>query len=383
MIYLVILFLLLLFAIIYDFGDAQVGRKFIFNTILIGLICLAGFRYRVGGDTLMYMLTYSYLPDLSELGKVDSGVEKLQPLWLLLAATAKSISKEFFVLQFLQAILVNILVFGFIKANTKYVFTAIFLYFIGYYGYFNFEILRESISVAVFLYSIKYLQEKKWIIYYSLAVVALLFHFSGVILFIIPFLMRFEFKIWKALLIFGTGIMFSTVFASFVNSVNFAGGFITSMKVYTDYTPTLFGIASLFLLYVAYPTLVYKLSASYLHLNSKLINLLALSIFIGASTAYFYIFFRFLNYFTPILFIFLTEIIHGLYRKYELRYNRFLITFLLFISISFISTNKYFSSTSEHIKGSRWISYWYPYHTIFDEQIDLTRERLIKAQNQF
>ena len=161
MIYFIVLIILLFFAFIYDFANTKVGRKIAYYSILIGLICLSGFRYRVGGDTLSYMLTYPNMPNLKQLGNFDYIDLKLQPLWVLLVSISKSVTEEFYMLQLFHAIIINTLIFSFIKTNTKYIFTAILLYYIGYFGYFNFEIMRESIAISIFLYSIKFLQNKK------------------------------------------------------------------------------------------------------------------------------------------------------------------------------------------------------------------------------
>ena len=383
MIYILIILTLLFFAFYFDFGEAKIGKEFIFYLVLLGLICLSGFRYRVGGDTLLYMLRHEGMPTLGELRSLRQAAGKLQPFWTLVVAVSKSITPDFYMVQFLHAIIVNTLIFHFIKAHTKYVFTAIFLYFIGYYGYFNFEILRESLAISVFLFSIKFLLNKKWIHYYLLALTAFLFHVSAIILFFIPLLIKIKYRFWVALVIFCVGVVFSGVFGSFVGKVNLAGSFFTSMKVYVDYNSTIFGLLSLLIFKFLYPASIYKLSSSHLKIKSDLFSLMSTYIYIGASTALFYIFYRFLNYLTPVLFIFLTEVIHEFSKKIELRANKLALIFLLLFSISIIHMNSYFTSTSKYVTNSRWYSYWYPYHTIFDKKVDLTRERLIKSQNEF
>ncbi|MDX1828783.1 MAG: EpsG family protein [Lutibacter sp.] len=381
MIYFLILILLIFFAFIYDFGNAKSGKKIAYYGILLVLICLSSFRYRVGGDTLMYMLKYQNMPNFNEFGNYEIGLSKLQPLWVLLVAIAKSITPEFYMLQILHAIIVNSLIFSFIKSNTKYVFTAILLYYIGYYGYFNFEILRESIAIGIFLYSIKYLQNKKWFLYFTLSFVAFLFHFSAIILFIFPFIINLKFSFWRALLIFVLGILFSSYFSRFVDSVNLVGGLITSMKEYVEYVPTIWGIISILVLYLLYPTVIYKLSKSFLKINSNFYSFLSVYIIIGAAATFFFIFFRFLNYLTPIIFIFLTEILHGFFRRKDIRSIRMAFVIIIFLIFSIIHMNRYFTDTSKYVASSRWYSYWYPYYSIFDKKKDETRENLIRAQN--
>ncbi|MEE9362038.1 MAG: EpsG family protein [Cellulophaga sp.] len=377
MIYFIILFLLLFFAFIYDFGNANVGKNFVSFSILIGLICLSGFRYRVGGDTLNYMYKFPSMPMLSELRDYEFGTDHLQPLWLLLVATAKSISDEFYMLQLIHAIIVNTLIFSFLRSNTKYFFTTILLYYIGYYPYFNFEILRESIAISIFLFSIKFIISKNWYLYFSLSFIAFLFHFSAIILFFIPTILKLNLKPWSFILIFFSGILFSDLFSGFINSINSASSLISSMKEYVEYKATIWGVASLFILNVLYPSLLYRLSASVLKIKSNLYRLFNTYILVGASTTYLYIFFRFTNYLTPILFIFLTEIIHAFFRARLFRSIRMIPVIIIFILFIVIHTNRYFSDTSKIVPSSRWYSRWYPYYSIFDKQEDTTRERLI------
>lgn len=382
MIYLLILILLLFFAFIYDFGKTFTGRKTTYYFVLILLICLSGLRYRVGGDTLMYMWTYPNIPALNELGDYDFTLYiKLQPLWVLLCSIAKSVTEEFYMLQILHAIIINTLIFSFIKANTKYIFTGILFYYIGYYGYFNFEVLRESIAIAIFLYSIKFLLNKKWFIYFPLCLIAFGFHFSAIILFIFPFIMNLKFSLLRAFFIFFIGVLLSSLFAGFVNSINLVGGVITSMKEYIEYTPTFFGLASIFIFYILYPSIIYKVSYSFLKINTKFYSFLNIYIIIGATTSLFYIFFRFLNYLTPILFIFLTEIIHGFFRYKSFRSVRGPLIIVIFFIFSFIHMNGYFSDDSKYVDGAKWYSHWYPYYSVFDKQVDKTREKLIIKKN--
>ena len=382
MIYLMVFIILLFFALIYDFGTEKYGKEISYYFILIGLICLSGFRYKVGGDTFMYMEEFPNLPDLSGLANYETGVNKRQPLWVLFAAISKSISQEFYILQFFHAIIVNTLIFRFIKENTKYVFTSILLYYIGYYCYFNFEILRESIAISIFLFSIKYLLNKKWVVYFSLSFIAFLFHFSAVILFLFPLLLNLKFSFLRALILFSLGIFFSKYFSAFVDSVNLVGGFVTSMKDYVEYSPSLWGVIFIIITYIVYPTIIYKTLDSYLKIKSNLYFFLNIYILIGAATGFFFIFFRFLNYLTPILFIFLSEFLQGFFRKKDLRPIRIFVATTIFLCISVIYMSTYFADNSRLVYGSRWYSRWYPYYSIFDKKDDETREKLIRAQNE-
>lgn len=160
MIYLLILIYSLTLSFVYDFGNLRIGKKMNLLIVFMVLVSLSGFRYRIGGDSYFYIKMYEYLPTLPELSSIELGVSKLQPLWLLLNAISRTISPDFFVFQLLHALIVNSIIFYFFRKYTKYVFTAVLLYFIGFYGYFNFEILRESLAICVFLLSLEFFVKK-------------------------------------------------------------------------------------------------------------------------------------------------------------------------------------------------------------------------------
>lgn len=381
MIYLLILIGLLLASFLYDFGNLKIGRNFVFYVFLIVLICLSGFRYRVGGDTYFYILRHTYIPTLSEIGGFEFGVTKLQPLWILLSACAKSITEDFYMVQIFHAIIVNSVIFGFIKTNTKYSFTGILFYYTCYYPYFNFEILRESLAISIFLLSINFLLRKKWIVYYFLCVVAFLFHFSGVILFFIPIMVQVKFRIILPIIIFLIGLGFNTIFSGLVNSINVVSGLIASMQQYSEYTPTLFGILSIMLFYISYPMFIYITSNKKLKINSRLYPLLNSYILIGAFTSFFFIFFRFLNYLTPVLLLFVTEIVHAVFKRKEFKLYRVFMAYFVVIVFSSMHVNRYFSDTSKYVANTKWYSHWYPYYSIFDKKVDSKREQLIHSEN--
>ncbi|MBD3614984.1 MAG: EpsG family protein [Gracilimonas sp.] len=381
MIYFIILALLFLLTIYYDFGNNNLGKIPFFYLVLIMLICLSGFRYRVGGDTLMYMQTYGLLPTLNELDDFQNPFAKLQPLWLLLVAFSKSISKEFFILQFMHAIILNSIIFGFIRKHTRYIFTAVLFYYFGYYFYFNFEILRESLAIAIFILSLDYLFQKKWFKYYLLSIVGLLFHFSAIILFFIPLIVKFRLRTLSYILIFVLGYLLNPFFISSLKSLAGSNALLISIFTYLDYNYTIYGLLSLLVLNLIYPLFIRYVNESYLKIKSQLNPLLNVYIFIGAITPMFYIFYRFANYLLPVFFLILANCFVVVVMKKTKHNSKIIMLILILCSVSFIHTKKYFSDTSEYVNNSRWYSRWYPYHSIFDKEEDPVREKLIIEQS--
>lgn len=104
-------------------------------------------------------------------------------------------------------------------------------------------------------------------------------------------------------------------------------------------------------------------------------------IIIGCSISYFTIFYRFINYFTPILCIFITEILHSIFRLKGSLYLRSIVVTIVFLAISTVLMNRYFSDTSRYVESSRWYNRWYPYESVFTKRLDPTREKLNEAEN--
>ena len=83
MIYLFVFILLLIPVVKYDLMAKTGGERGWFCFNLVVLILLAGLRYRVGGDTLMYMSIYDDLPSLADLKYFDFAEADFNPLWYI------------------------------------------------------------------------------------------------------------------------------------------------------------------------------------------------------------------------------------------------------------------------------------------------------------
>ena len=188
--YIIPLFLTILSIILYDFNNHK-GKGAMYFCIYLYLVFLIGLRYEVGGDTINYMGYFSWQDDLDNF--TFSFGEQFQPGYNFLVAVSKSISPQFYVFQFIHSVIINSLLFIFIRNNTKYIFSALLcLYFVAYL-YFTCEILRESISILIFAFLYKPLLQNRWVVYFSGVAVCVLFHLSSIILLIFPFLTSLKF----------------------------------------------------------------------------------------------------------------------------------------------------------------------------------------------
>ncbi|HBA13512.1 MAG TPA: hypothetical protein DCW98_05990, partial [Bacteroidales bacterium] len=133
MIYILLFLFLLIPVIRYDLFAKKGGEELWYWTSVILLVLVAGLRYRVGGDTLVYMAEYSMYPKLDELAFFDFETARYNPLWYIIASVARSINDSFTCFQILHALIVNFSFFHFFrKYCPRYYFSAILVWFVGY-----------------------------------------------------------------------------------------------------------------------------------------------------------------------------------------------------------------------------------------------------------
>ena len=207
MIYILPLLFTFLCAVVCECREKKLRvHKPLFILILTYCVLLMAFRYRVGGDTLRYMDSYRFIPDLMHINLSDVfSYYYTDPLYTLLCSFAKLFGKSFYIFQLFHACLLNYLIGRFIVHNTKNILFALFFYMIICFLYFNTEILRESLAVAVFVNSVRFLEKKQWIFYYMLCFIALGFHVSAIVTFFLPFF--YTRKVGKRHYLFFLGVL--------------------------------------------------------------------------------------------------------------------------------------------------------------------------------
>lgn len=194
MIYCSILFLLVCLSLQYDINGTKKGRDIWYRFMLVLFILVAGLRWRIGIDTPPYLYRFYHdCPVLNEFSWADYPIGT-DPLFVLLNSFIKTIGGRFYLVQLIQATIVNVLIFNFIKKNSKYIFTCLFFYAITCYTSYNMEIMRAGLSIVICLYANDYILEKRWLKGYLLFVVATMFHAQAILLFFLPLLYSIRFN---------------------------------------------------------------------------------------------------------------------------------------------------------------------------------------------
>ncbi|MBL4677493.1 MAG: EpsG family protein [Mucilaginibacter sp.] len=272
MIYLLTLIMLAFFAFKYDFLKTHDGKpglieKGSYNVALISLIAIAGLRYKVGGDTFTYMESFEDIPFIWDFKNFDFSTATFDPLWFVFSSISKSIINDFVFFQILHAIFINVIIFKFFKKFTSFKFTAVLIYYLFLYEYFNMEIMRESLAICMLLLSYSFLETKKWYKYYLYALIGFLFHSSAIAMLILPLLYNRKFKLVPVLILSALLLIILLLpeeFKTIMSLALFNDRLSTRFFLYSEVSLNQNGVLLLAVVYILVPGLLILLSERYL-----------------------------------------------------------------------------------------------------------------------
>lgn len=400
MIYFLIFILLLVFSYIYDYKRQRRGFKVSFYLSLILLIALAGFRYRVGGDTYTYMKFFEQLHILPELKSYDFIKSRFGPGFILYASFIKTLVNDFIFFQFVHATLVNGVIFYFIKKNCKNPFFAIFIFFNFLYFYLVFEQIRESIAVIIFLLAWPFFRKGIWWKWYIASILAFMFHVSAFILFFLPLInlpyirqiFIFGNKTWIiCILVFIGAFVIQTTLFRYVELIAVTESMLDRVQVYGDMNSNerfnINLILGSFIQFIFFPLMAlyfqYKQNKKgdrndFFKFGKKEDMMVLISVYISIFSIFVGIFVRYNNYFFIFAIILMADWVYGslpIGRKYvRLGYLYWILLFLPMLSFNF-----YINYLTPVNKTGTLKSYmlYYPYNSVLDPKIDQNREKTI------
>lgn len=378
MIYIAVLILLLLLSIYYDINGKIKGKKFWYRFMLVVFILIAGLRWRLGIDTPNYIMHFYYdYPTLDDFSFEDYGLGK-DPLFALINSVAKTFGGRFYIVQLIQATIVNTLIFKYIKKHSKYIFTCILFYFASFYSEYNMEIMRGSLSIVICLFANDYILDKKWLKGYLLYFLALMFHLQTLILFVLPllFFMRLN-KTGIAILVGAflvAGILNILIgdYLSLLEKVSEVGANKAENYMSSGYGEQSHNLKYIIVMYI--PDIFYSiLSLYYIKKKDshnpllKLEPLLLLGVMFMIMRLNLAIAYRFVDYYRVYFLLFESELLISLLKKGNYRLDKAVIcarTLIIFVPLFFyIGFEKY-----------RRCPQYFPYSSVIERKIDKDRE---------
>lgn len=388
MIYIIVLLLILFGIIFFDIKQQRYFKYEYYYFLFIVLSLFSGLSYRLGGDTIEYMRSYQYFSSAPrDLFSLDylMGSDKYMPGWVFLNTLMRVFNADFYVLNLAHSLFVNFAIFLTIKRYSHLPFIAILLYIFTFYIDFNFEILRESIAVSIFLLGVPSLLNKKYR-YFIFVLLALLFHQSALILITVPLILliplnRRIFTVFLLSIIFII-LLIPLVSEFLTSSILKYSLFEAKAKYYFNhemYGDTIFHksfiinilLNVVFVYYMLLRFKTYNIQNNFMKLALFYSVTFLLSVIIG-------IFYRFNNY-SLIFFICLLTFIPVFFRTYF----RSLVSKTL--TVLFFTIYIYFkiSTLNNPIGQTSYPSYIriYPYSSIFDKSKDVKRESFYNSNN--
>lgn len=367
MVYLLCFIVLLVFVLAFDVKISGTKYSYEANVAIvvsfIMLSLLAGLRFRVGTDTLAYMDEYyqyplSYFKDNYLWG------------WYALMAICKGLNLSFYFVQLILAFFTNYAVFKFLRRYSAHFFSVLLLYYVLIYPTLNFEILRQGVCVAIFLLSFKYLESRNYVKYYVLIGFACLFHYSALLLLLIPLFTLIPVN-KKSVLGFVFLLFFVIVFSSLLKEriYEFSKGlsiledrayyYFSEMDTEESFSPLSY-ILNL-ILNVLIPLFIIVLHCYNYKIPSSYIVICMVSMIVYIVSVYMPIIYRFNNYyqlFNTVLFVDLFSWIRAHFKKKP--FFVFIVCLLLFLGVK---SRVYFANDD----GRRVYFHYYPYSSIFNE----------------
>ncbi|VDH17423.1 Uncharacterised protein [Algoriella xinjiangensis] len=380
MIYFIVITYLIVLSISFDFLRVKGPKKFFYYFTLIIFILVAGLRWKVGGDSLIYQLRFETLIyPLNQFSKINFLELGWEPGYLLLNSIAKTIIPEFWFFQLIQAIFVNVILFDFFKKHTPYLFTSLALYAFFYYFYFNMEILREIIPICVFVkWMYPALEKGNYKKYYIINFIMLFFHTSSFILFLFPLFSTFKLNRKGFIFLGSLTLLFIIIFSVYPNVLSFLAftdRIANKIDIYTKYDLSLNGMIYLFIVFGLFPYSLFSLNKKY---YKKVVfeELIYPYFFIVAIYISYSGFARFMNYFGPFMIVYLVNTIYLVNHINKFRKIKFLYSFILILIPIIYKTQYYMADTSQYYKNTNKLNLWMPYSSIFNKE-DVFQQREI------
>lgn len=258
-----------------------------------------------------------YYPPLSEFSfRGDYGNDIL---WVFINSLAKSVGGGFYTVQFIQAAIVNIVVFWFIKKHSPKPFLGILLFFLFQWWNYCFEAMRESIAIAFYLFGLDALiSENSYKKYYLRVWPAALVHTFGFITFLFPLITYLKVNKYLPFVFVGFLVLFfsiSDLMNSMVEGMVGVDGLAAEKAtkyiesdIYGESTLSMAGVISLFISRVIpIAFLIYVLYLDKSKETEVFIPYLLCYILVVFLRIAMPIFFRFYNYFEVMLIIAITQ----------------------------------------------------------------------------
>lgn len=367
-------------------------RNMHFKIVITLLVLVAGLRWRVGSDTVVYAWDFIQYHDLFHLEVSDFELLNAMPLWVLLNSFCKTIWNNYVLVQLVTCFIHITLIGIFIKKVCPSLgfIMLLFYYFFEYIAW-NMEASRHSLAVSFFLMSLLALNKKQLWITLFFWILSILSHvFSGfvIVVFVICYKLIKSSFIYNVICLFC--IVIVTVNIKLISEyiglifVEIGGELGDKIYRYAVLEDSYYGARDFtwirFLCYVIFlPILVLFMNKKmifiypkYFLFRKEIIDIVIYLYVIFRICSYsFGMFFRIADYFCVFFQIQCVIFLFFMIKKCVFR-QRLLMSLLLFVVLFIGIICRYFGKAETGITAYR---RYYPYSSVFDKTIDVEREK--------
>ena len=295
----------------------------------MSLITIAAFAYNLGSDTSEYYRIFKTIPTIGELS-IDifsKSKHTWQPGFVLLFSFLKTLCNNYLFYQIFHAILINIIIFRFVKKYSICVGLTLFFYCMLNYLDYNFEIQRESfcIILGLLIFDLFHTNNTyKYFLSFLLIFFAIfLLHKSAVILFFIPFLFKIRVTkprlLYFLILTFVTQIIWTKMNVGII--MDYISGDIYKHYVSQELQVDINNPVNYLLRYGIVKILIpyFFIYFSFIQRpNSKHIIFAVLSVMFNCLVDFTFAFHRFWGYFTPFYWLCMADTVYFFIRRYNI-----------------------------------------------------------------
>ena len=388
-IYILLLVYLLALYYIYDVRGVTKYRfgYYVFTCII--LILVAGLRYRVGLDTNAYMRSFNqpYYPTLDQFSWFANYGSDIG--WVFINSIAKSVGCGFYTVQIIQALIVNVAVFWFIRRHSPKPFLGILLFFMFQWWNYCFEAMRESLAIAFYLFALDALITHNSLKRYYLRIwPAALVHTFGFVTFFFP-LIRYikvnKYLPFIAVTFLGVFFFIGDIINDLLESMQMMEGMAAdkamehlSSDTYGESSLSIVGILTLFMSrIVPMVWMIIVLQKDEKESTKTFIPYLICYILVVILRLKVPIFFRFYNYFEVMMIIAMTQALAVTQdNKKSLKYA---VTWCMILLMVFIRTYELTKVETGSLHGYKTYNRYVPYNSIFTEDYNEESEYVFRS----
>lgn len=243
------------FAYLYSKTNNKLSSQVYLTISFLSIAIPAVIRYDIGPDYSVYVNLFKNISD----NLIDSSAKEYS--FYLISKIFSFLERGYFIV--IGFFFIASLFLLYYISEKKYLHYVLFFFMTLPIGYFTFDDqIRQVVSIMIFIYSIRHIEERNLKKYIILIIFAMLFHLSALVLFPVYYLARVSFSVRTSIVII---ILFLTVYITGY-SHNFIELIYESTPFYNEYADEeeFLGVAKLntgfgVLLY----TIVYSISVVY------------------------------------------------------------------------------------------------------------------------